>query len=457
MENEESDFSRVLSRRDVLALAVGAMIGWGWIVLAGDWIQQAGTYGAMIAFALGGVLVLFVGLTYAELTSAMPKAGGEQVFTYRALGRNASFIATWSIILGYLSVVSFEAVAFPTVLEYLFPNYLQGYLYTVAGYEVHFTWLLVGMLASIIITWINYKGVKPAAFLQTILTGSVAVVGILFMTGAAFNGEVANIDGAFIDGSKGIFSVAIMTPFLFVGFDVIPQAAEEIDMSFKKIGRLLLFSVITAIVWYILIIYGVSLALNQSEIAASNLVTADAMKAVFFNSSAASKVMVVAGIAGIISSWNSFYVGGSRAIYAMAESEMLPGFLAELHPEYKTPTNAILLMGFFSTLAPLLGRNMLLWLSNAGSMTIVVSYMTVAISFLVLRYTEPNMPRPYKVKAGKLVGAIAIILSLAMLVLYMPGAPAALLWPYEWGIVLGWITLGIIFFVWAKMSYKKNK
>lgn len=456
-KGRKSKFTRVLSRNDVLALSIGAMIGWGWVVMAGDWIRIAGTFGAMLAFGLGGLMVIFVGLTYAELTSAMPKCGGEQVFSYRALGRNASFICTWAIILGYVSVVAFEAVALPTVVEYLFPNYIKGYMYTIAGYDVHLTWVLVGVISSIIITFINYLGVKPAAFLQVVLTMLVAAVGVLFLGGATINGSLTNIDVGFVDGSKGLFSVAIMTPFMFVGFDVIPQAAEEINLPFKKIGRLLLLSVVLAVFWYMLIIYGVSLAMTQAQIDASNLVTADAMRTVFFNSSIAAKIMVIAGIGGILTSWNSFYVGGSRAIYAMAESKMLPSFLAKLHPKYKTPTNAILLIGVLSTSAPLLGRQMLNWLVNAGGLTIVVAYMTVSISFLVLRYKEPDMPRPYKIKCGKLVGIIATLLSFAMLILYMPGASAALTWPYEWGIVLGWTALGIILFVWAKLSYSPKE
>lgn len=433
------------------------MLGWGWIVLAGDWIETAGTFGAMLAFALGGIMVIFVGLTYAELTSAMPECGGGQVFSYRALGRNISFISTWAIILGYISVVAFEAVALPTVIEYLFPNYIKGYMYTIAGYDVHLTWVLVGVISSIIIMIINYFGVKFATFLQAVLTMGIVAVGLLFLGGATFNGSMANIDAGFVEGSKGLFSVVIMTPFMFVGFDVIPQAAAEINMNHKKIGKLLLLSVVLAIFWYILIIYGVSLALNGEQINASTLVTPDAMKAVFFDSSIAAKIMVIAGIAGILSSWNSFYVGGSRAIYAMAESKMLPDFLAKLHPKYKTPTNAILLIGILSTLAPLLGRKMLNWLVNAGGLTIVLAYMTVSLSFLVLRYKEPDMPRPYKVKHGKPVGYIAILLSFCMLILYMPGASAALVWPYEWGILLGWTILGAIFFIWAKYSYNPKE
>lgn len=449
-------FAKVLSQRDILALAFGAMIGWGWVVLAGSWVKTAGSMGATIAFVLGGIMVLFVGLTYAELTAAMPKCGGEHVFSHRALGHGWSFVCTWSIILGYVSVVAFEAVALPTVIEQLFPAYKQGYMYSVAGWDVYFTWVLVGVVASVAVTILNFVGVKPAAVFGGAVTIMIAVVGLAFFGGALANGETANLAPYFVDGTKGIFAVAIMTPFMYVGFDVIPQAAEEIDMDPAKIGKVLLLSVVLAIFWYAMIIYGVSLALNHEQLAASQLATADSMQAVFFNSSVASKILIIAGIGGILTSWNSFFVGGSRAIYAMAECGMLPKFLAKLHPKYKTPGNAILLIGIISSLAPLLGRKMLVWLVDAGGLTIVIAYFLVALSFLVLRYKEPNMPRPYRVKGGKVVGIIAMALSLGMIVLYLPGAPAALVWPYEWAIVIGWSVLGAVLLLWARLSSEEE-
>lgn len=411
----------------------------------------------MIAFALGGLMVLFVGLTYAELTAAMPKCGGEHVFSYRALGRNASFICTWAIVLGYISVVAFEAVAFPTVMQYLFPSYMKVHLYSVAGFDIYLTWLLVGVISSILIAAVNYFGVKPAARFQGILTIVIAIIGLSLITGSLFNGEVSNVQPLFKDGVNGIIAVAVMTPFMYVGFDVIPQAAEEMNIPFKKIGQILILSVVMAVVWYVAIIGGVSLAMSSTQIETSELVTADAMANVFFNSPIASKVLIIGGIAGILTSWNSFYVGGSRAIYSMAESGMLPSFLARLHPKYKTPCNAVILVGVISSLAPFLGRKMLVWLSDAGGLTIVVAYLIVSISFLVLRKKEPEMSRPYKVKHGKLVGTIAVIMCVVLAIMYLPGSPAALVWPYEWGILIAWTVLGSVFFVWAKVANKYEK
>jgi amino acid transporter len=423
----EEKFKKVLNRGEIFALAFGAMIGWSWVILSGDWIRTAGTLGAVLAFVIGGLLVLLVGLTYAELTVAMPKCGGEHVFSLRALGTGGSFVCTWAIIIAYIGVAAFEACAFPTVIQYVFPGFMKGYLYTVAGFDVYASWMVTGLVLAVIITVINYIGIKPAAVFNTILTVVIAAVGIALVAGSAVSGDLQTAEPLFDNGFKGILSVAVMTPFMFVGFDVIPQAAEEINIPHKKIGGILLLSIIMAITFYVLVILAVSLVMSKPDLEASSLATADAMKKAFFNSDAAAKVLIIGGMAGIVTSWNSFFVGGSRALYAMAESKMLPGFLGKIHPKYKTPTNAILLIGAICFIAPFFGRRMLVWLVDAGSAATVIAYLLVAVSYLVLRKNEPDMARPYKVRFGVPVGVLAVAMSIFMTVLYIPGMPSGLI------------------------------
>ncbi len=444
-------FKRILGKSDILVLAFGAMIGWGWVVQSGDWILGAGTFGAMTAFAIGGIMIYFIALTYAELTSAMPQNGGEHLFSKRAMGNNVSFICTWAIIFGYITVVMFEAVALPTILEFLFPNFSKGYMYTIAGYDVNFTWVLVGVVGSILVTITNYLGIKVAANLQTVLVIILASVGIALASKSALSGDVSNLQPALTNGFGGILKILVLTPFFFVGFDVIPQAAGEINIPFKKVGRVMLASIFFAVAWNILIIWAVSYAMTSTQIANSNLTTADAMKIVFGNSQVAANILIIGGLAGIVSSWNSFLMAGSRAIQAMAESKMLPSFFAKVNKKHKTPANAIFFIGLISSLAPLLGRKALLWIANAGGISVVVAYFIVSLSFLVLRKNEPNMVRKYKVKNGKLVGTIAVVMSGIVFSLYLiPSLPSFLVFE-EWLIVGSWILLGVGMYTYCRV------
>ena len=401
---------------------------------------------------MGGIMIMFVGLTYAELTSAMPQCGGEQIFSLRALGPNWSFLCTWAIILGYVGVVAFEACALPTVLEYIAPGIMKGYMYSVEGFEIYGTWVAIGVVSSIIITIVNYIGVKPAAFMQGVFTFVIVGIGIVLMFGSALKGDITHTKPLFDNGFGGLLSVAVMTPFMFVGFDVIPQAAEEIAIPFRQIGKVILISIASAVAWYALIILAVSLMMSKGEMQNSVLVTADAMKKAYGGYNIMANILIIGGMAGILSSWNSFFMGGSRAIYALAEAKCLPDFLTKIHPKYKTPSNAVLLIGTISCIAPFFGRAMMEWLTNAGGVGAVTAYLMVSVSFLVLRRKEPRLSRPYKVRTPRFVGFMAIALSGLMLVLYMPGMPSGLNVP-EWIIIGIWALLGIVFYAYAKRKF----
>lgn len=440
----------MLGRRDILALAFGAMIGWSWVVLTGAWIGSAGTMGAITAFVIGGVAILLISLIYAELASALPFAGGEHVYSERALGSGASFICTWGIILGYASVVTFEAVALPTVLDSLIPGLDKVYLWQIAGWDIYLSWVLVGVLGAAIMTVVNVLGVRMVALVQSVVVIAILLVGVLLVSGAVVTGDISNMQPLFKDGVAGITLVLVMVPFMFVGFDTIPQVAEEVDLPFRDIGVVLITSVAMAIVWYGLIILAVGLVLDPTAINASTTVTAEANARIY--GEVGGTVLLVAGLAGIITSWNAFILGGSRAIYALANSGLLPKFLGQLHPKYHTPTNAIVLLGVLSALGPFFGRPALVWVVNAGSLGIVIAYVMVTWSFLVLRNREPSLDRPYKVPFGQFVGSLALVLAIGMTLLYLPGSPAALLWPQEWGIIIAWIILGGLLYGIARKS-----
>ena len=465
MEQKTSEFDKVLGAWDILVIAFGAMIGWGWVVSSGNWIESGGVLGAAIAFAIGGIMIFFVGLTYAELTAAMPQCGGEHVFSYRAMGSTGSFICTWAIVLGYVSVACFEACAFPTIITYLWPGFLKGYLYTVAGFDVYASWLIVAIVIAFLIMIININGAKTAAVLQTVLTCIIGGAGIILIVASVVTGSVDNLQGQMFVGNgtgeamKSIIKVAVITPFFFIGFDVIPQAAEEINVPLKKIGKMMILSVVLAVVFYALVILAVGYILNPAEIIESQqgtgLVTADAM-AKAFGTKIMAKVIIVGGMCGIITSWNSFLLGGSRAMYSMAESYMIPPFFAKLHPKHKTPINALILIGSLTMLAPFAGRKMLVWISDAGNFGCCVAYCMVALSFIILRKKEPDMPRPYKVPAYRFFGTMAVIMSGFMVAMYcIPGSGGSLI-AQEWGIVLAWCALGVVFFVFCKKKYKES-
>jgi amino acid transporter len=434
-----------LGRWDVLAVAFGAMVGFGWIVMTGGFLENAGPGGAALAFLVGGVIMGLVGLCYAELCAAMPVTGGEHSYVLRALGSRPGFIVSWSLILGYATVVIYESVALPQSLLYLFPDMLAGHMYDIAGFEVHASWVAVGAGAACLMTVLNYIGIKPAAVAQSIAVIFLLAVGVILLTGSFLGGSLENMKPLFNGGFNGFVLVLVATPFLFVGFDIIPQSAEEIKLPPKRIGRLILVSVAMATAWYIMVMLTVGSAAPADVLSGSTLAAADGL-AILMNSQAFGTILVLGGLAGILTSWNGFLIGASRLVFALGRSGMLPEWFGKLHPRFRTPSNAILFIGALSIIAPFFGRKVLVWAVDAGGLTIVVAFLMVALAFIALRNHEPNMPRPFVTPGGKTVGILAAILSLALGVLYLPGMPAALV-PQEWIIVGAWWAIGLIFMV----------
>ncbi|MGI9327556.1 MAG: APC family permease [Pseudomonadales bacterium] len=445
MPENSPTLTKALGFRDTVALAFGSMVGWSWVILSGQWLSTAGLLGALLAFATGGAIIALIALTYAELASAMPVTGGEHAYSKRAFGRHTSFLCTWAITFGYVSVAAFEAVALPTVLSG-FVELKGPVLWEIAGWEVHLLWALTGVVGAILMTVINCLGVRPAALLQFVLVCAMLAAGLYLIAGATL--QPASLPSATAHNDSeltlaGFASVLIMVPFLFVGFDVIPQTAGESRMAHRRLGSALLAAVGLTTIWYILIVWAVSVA-YPNPVDSGDLPTATAAEKLW-HSPWAYRLLLLAGLAGIISSWNGFIVGGSRAIYAMAADGMLPRWLSAIHPRYGTPYRAIMLIGLISALAPWFGRPLLVWLVNAGGLGVVLAYLLVAAAFLQLRRQEPEMPRPYVVPVGSLVGCSALLLSLSLAALYLPGSPAALQQP-EWLLLVLWFGLGALLY-----------
>ena len=455
------ELQKSLNMKDVLALAFGTMIGWGWIMLAGSWVGNGGTLGAIIAFLLGGVMAIFVGLTYAELTPALPLAGGELVFSYRAMGYNASWFTGWMITLAYLGVAAWEGPALSNALGFLFGGKLPqlGVLYEFQGSQVTGIFLLIGVVGAVIMTILNIAGAKSSAIFQTTATVAMAIGGIAFFVSGVATGEVENLKPMFTDG-QGLVAVILAVPAMFVGFDVIPQAAEEMNMPLNKIGKVMIIAIVMAATWYIIMILGTAMS-TPGDVLSGYVNDPDCVPvancfAYALGSPVWGKLMICAAMCGILTSWNGFFVGASRVIFSMARAHMLPGIFAKVNKK-GVPVAAILLVGIVTILSPLLGKSALVWFVDAAAFGTVVAYFMVSLSFLILRKKEPDLARPFKVNAGIVVGILAVGVALFMATLYLPLYSPAPLLGIEWALVGGWIVLGIILFIANKAGANGKK
>ncbi len=442
MEKNSNLLSKMLGRTDLIALGFGTMVGWSWIMMGAAWVNEAGMLGAVTAFIIGGAIIMMIGLAYSELTAALPLAGGEFVFAYRAMGQKTAWIVGWIMSMAYMGVAAWEGIALATALNYMFPLPSVGPLWEVAGYQVYMSWSLVGMLGAVIITLLNFFGLKPAALFQVMASAALLIVVLFILFGGIVFGSKYNI-GEMFSSYEGFSYVFLMVPAMLIGFDVITQSSEEMNIEPRYIGKTVLVCIIMSIIWYLILIVGVSFA-APLEIRESGTIPVADVVAYMCNGELFSLIIIAGGVFGILTSWNGFFIGATRLIFAIGRAGMLPAVFGRLHKKYKTPYAAIFLVGAICTASPLLGRNALVWFMDTSSLCSLITYVFVAVSFTLLKKNEPNLPRPYNVKGGIKTGIAITVIITVYLALYIKSNVSISGASPEFIITLLWILAGFV-------------
>ena len=333
-------------------------------------------------------------------------------------------------------------------------------MYSIGSSPVYLSNILMGLLVAAFITWLNICNVKNFAKFQNIIVGIMIACWVVLGLCALLNGSLENVSSNMFIGSNdelrgssfisGTFNVVCMTPFLFVGFDILPQAVEEVNFKIGKVGKIMIWGILFASLWYFVVAISVSLCMNRDEIKSiydTGLVTVDAIKKVTHSNFLGNSI-IIGGMCGILSSWNAYILGGSRALYSLAREKIIPISFSKASEKYNTPVLSIVLVGAISAIAPFFGRTILLWLVDVSGFSICITYMLVAIAFLSVRKKYPNLNRPFKVRFYKLIGILAFALTAFMLVLYIfpiKFSNCNLKWQ-EWLIFLSWGLLGVILY-----------
>ncbi len=452
-----------LSKWNLLSIGIGAVIGWSWVIYAGYWSVTPGTLSGILAFAVAALSCSLVGLVYAELTSAFPKIGVDVSITFLGLGQIPAIIVSWCVLYLWMSFILVEAIMFPIILGNLGINIpVFGEMFSVLGTPVMFSNVLVAIIFNTFFAFINYRGVKLSGWVQTAAVAILTLAAIFFCGSGIALGDSSNAQPLFTN-SAGMTTVMLMVPGFLSGFNAIPQAVEETNVTPKTVGRLVLYTVWGAALFYILIIVGLAFAMPESLRAGEGLVVVQAVGQLFGGSKLAVGFVTFASLLGMLTTWNAAYIAGSRFMYGLARARFLPQQLAVLHPKYGTPKNAIILMFIIGTVAPFAGTNSTIYvgLMDIASFGLVITWLFVSITFIKLRNTMPDLRRPYTVPCGKVIGWISVVFCIAYIFLYTPWEPSGLL-PIEWaGVAVITVIAAIIYFSYnirgGKMEYEERK
>lgn len=457
--SSEVRLERKLSPLGTWALALGCIIGWGSFIMPGTtFLPQAGIAGTAIAMGISGAMMVVIALNYSFMIRRYPKAGGEFAYVDGFFGRPWAFACSWLLGLCYLSLVAQNATALAVVARSVFGGVFQsGYLYTVVGYDVYFGELALALGALVLFALLNIRGVHFAGVFQTVLVGAL-VGGVFVVVAAAFASpsvSVASLDPAFnpqVPAVPGVLAVLAIAPFAFVGFDTIPQAAEEYQFHPARAKRLVVAAIVFGALLYVALNTLAALVVPEgyaswpSYIDEAGKLPGILSIPTFY---AAHELLGVPGLfiigaaacGAILSGIVGFYLATSRLLFAMGRDGVLPRAFAAVHPRYHTPRNAILFVFAVAAIAPFFGRTVLGWLVDMSSLGAAVAYGFTSLATVRAARREHNA-------RYRALGALGLMFSIAFCVLLLVPLPdvSASLGPESYLCLVAWVLLGVVFY-----------
>lgn len=460
IEEDRKKLERSLKPHWVWAIAFGSAIGWGAFILPPDWMGDAGPLGVIIGILLGAILMMIIGVSYGYLIEKFPVTGGEFAYAYIGFGRKFAFLAGWFLTLGYMCIVALNASALSLLAKFLFPDFMTiGTLYTVAGYDVSIMQILLSSLAIIIFGLLNIRGAKFSGNVQFIFA-MVLITGIVLLgLGAIFTEgpSISNATPAFKPDQSmvvSILTILALAPFAYVGFDNIPQAAEEFDFSPKKAFALIIWSLLAAGLAYSAMILITASTMPWQEL--NNVINAQNIEwgvghAIESYMGRLGVFIIAAAVSmGIFTGLNGFMISSSRLTFAMGRARILPNVFRKLHPKYNTPYVGVAFTMLICLIAPWFGREALLWVVDMSSTGVAIAYFfCTATAYKYFAWSESGKkknPKALVSPVRKVFSLLGLISSIGFLVLLLfPPMPSSL--GRESYIALGvWILLGIVFY-----------
>lgn len=447
MKNPE--LRRALGAWATIAVVIGTAIGSGIFLVPSDMIRAVGSPASVFwVWIFGGILTLFGALTYAELSAAMPAAGGEYVYLNAAYGPFFGFIYGWTQTwVAKAASIATLGTGFYTYLGDFYPS-LSDVLYTVhlpigphgGPLEIRFG-QLVAIGVILFLAGVNYLGVQVGGSVQV----GVTVIKVLLIAGLIVagllseNGNVANFHNSMRadpGGIPGFFVALVAALWAYDGWNNAGMLGSEIERPQKNLPRALIFGTVCMIGIYLLTNLAYFYVLSGPEVGASQRVAADAMRRVFGAPGAA--MVSAAAMISIFAALNGSILSGSRVPYAMARDGYFFQSVSRVNSRFRTPGAAIVLLGVWSSLVLLSGEYQQLYTLVIFPSWIL--YGMTAAAVIVLRRKRPTMERPFRVPGYPVVPVLFVFVAIALLYSTLKASPR------ESGIGLALIVAGLPFY-----------
>ena len=434
---------RTLRPTDYFTLSFGSMVGVGWMVVIDDWLSRGGSVGAMLGFLVGGLVLFPIGYVYGQLTASIPDAGSEVAYTAAVFPQGISFATGWIMVLAYLIVCPYEAVAIGRIGSYVFPQLNSVELYRIGGYPVYLPHLIIGLLVTAVIVWINYRGVNVSAAFQNVATfGLLAVFAVFSILGFS-RGSLSNLQPPFAGGGTlsatllSTIAVIQIVPYFMTGFEAAPKCAEEahVDVDPRSFLKVIYAALAAGIFFYVVVIAVVSLLQPWQSLTKEGFATAVAFERAF-GSKALVRFIMFGALLSLLKIFNGNFLTSTRMIFAMGRRNLLDVHLGRIHDRFRTPKYAVLFVGALTVLASFLGQAVLVPISEVGSLACAVGWLASCAAYC--RGAGGAATAPRLMLVGIAGAVVAILLIAIKLIPSMPGSFRL----YEY-IALGvWVLIG---------------
>lgn len=449
MSNEKVKLERKLNPLNVWALALGSIIGWGAFIMPGTtFLPKAGTLGTFFGMAIGALVMIIIAMNYGYMIQKYPVAGGEYTFTKNTFGRLHAYICGWFLGLSYLAIVPLNATALGLVSRKLLGGVLEfGYLYTIAGWDVYLGEIILASAALILFAYLSIRGISVAGWLQTIIALAL-VASVIILVGVALvspNTNVDNLAPVYPEGKSSmvaIIAVVAVAPWAFVGFDSIPQAAEEFNFSPKKANGIMVIAILFGAFVYIAINTITASVMPWEQMLAANYDWPAGEAVEIMMGKAGLVFLGTALVCAVLSGIIGFYMATSRLLYSMTRENALPEWFGKIDEKHKTPKNAIIFVMLISLTAPWFGREVLCWIVDMSSIGAAIGYGYTSLATYKTLKLNPDDHKPLL----KVLSVVGVVFSLIFIILLVvPGMPSYLAVQSRICLII-WIVLGIIFY-----------
>jgi APA family basic amino acid/polyamine antiporter len=409
------------------SVVAGTMIGTGIFVVPSLMLFQLGSPRLVIlVWILAGVLSLFGALGYAELGAALPHAGGEYVYMHRTYGPLMGFLYGWTqFVVAKSGSIAAISTGFVIYLAYFFPR-LNDVLWQaplpIAGHSVtlRLTGLQIGAtLLVLLLSGLNVLGVRRSGLTQTFFTAAKLLVLFTLITlGLAFgHGSFAHFRAHLGGGVSGGFLTAIGAATLaalwaYDGWNNLSMVAGEVQNPRRNMPLALILGTLLVIAVYVLVNVAYIYVLEPSRAAATRTIAADTAR--HFMGAAGGAFIAIGVMISCFAALNGSILAGSRVPYAQARDGLFPGFLAAVHPRFRTPASAIAAQGVIAGLLALTGQYQGLYTKVIFAEFLFYALVTAGI--FILRRRMPDLERPYRTWGYPWVPLVFVLLSVALLV-----------------------------------------